>query len=93
MNNIIVKAIMEDVYYPIEVSLNQRELVLPTSGGALCCLSLRQAKKLLADLEAEIEIVEWEEAKKKKANPDPEVSEKREFAEKMVLQPSSVYNW
>ena len=75
----IVRAILEDVYYPIEIN-----------GEGL---TLKQAKKLLADLEAEIEIVEWEEEKKRRANPEPEVSEKRAFAERYGLQPSSVYNW
>jgi hypothetical protein len=79
MSNLVVRAIMEDVYYPIEIN-----------GEGL---TLKQAKKLLADLEAEIEILEWEEAKKKKANPDPEVSEKRIFAERMGMEPSSVYYW
>ena len=75
----IVRAILEDVYYPIEIN-----------GEGL---TLKQAKKLLTDLEAEIEIVEWEEEKKRRANPEPEVSEKRAFAERYGLQPSSVYNW
>jgi hypothetical protein len=83
-----VQAILEDVYYPIEIELNTGE-----SQNTIAMVTINEAKKLLADLETEIEIIEWEEVKKRRANPDPEVSEKRVFAEKMGLQPSSVYNW
>ena len=74
-----VQARLEDVYYPIEID-----------GKGM---TLKQAKELLADLESEIEILEWEIEKQKRANPEPEVSEKKEFAEKYGLQPSSRFSW
>jgi hypothetical protein len=84
----IVRAIMEDVYYPIEIDLDPRS----THSSSKKCLTLKEAKELLADLESEIEIIEWEEEKKRRANPEPEVSEKRAFAERMGMSPSSIYS-
>ena len=80
MKNSAMAITDQNSYYQIEIITEQN-------------LTIKEAKKLLADLETQIEIIEWEETKKKKANPDPEVSEKRVFAEKMGIQPSSVYHW
>ena len=80
MSKFVVRAIVEEnVAYSIEIN-----------GEGI---TLKDAEKLLDDLEREIEIVTWEIEKQKRANPEPEVSEKKEFAEKYGLQPSSRFSW
>ena len=51
-----VKAILEDVYYPIEIELNTGE-----SQPTIVMTTINEAKKLMDQLTAEIEIAQWNE--------------------------------